>query len=96
MSKVRSELGDTIGYAGCPEECLRKSTIVVLANRLKEFEKVEWFAGQNTTVIDDWRCLSAEAREQVGRYVPPGAGPDEDRLEWLERALGAKLDLLIH
>lgn len=96
MSNVRNELGDAIGYAGSPEECLRESAVVVLTNPLKEFEKIDWLAGRNATVIDGWRCLSLEAQERVGRCLPLGVGPDEERLKWLERVLGAKLDLLTH
>lgn len=96
MSNVRNELGDAIGYARCPEECLRESTVVVLTNPLKEFDNIDWFAGQHATVIDGWRCLSVEAQKQVGQYVPLGVGPDENRLEWLERNLGARLNLLTH
>jgi UDPglucose 6-dehydrogenase len=89
-------LGNTVRFTQSAEECLRESDLTVVANQLREFANVDWSAGAATTIVDCWRCLSTEAIERVGKYVPLGQGPSDDVGAWIQRKVGDDFEQLTH
>jgi UDPglucose 6-dehydrogenase len=94
MPEARRAMGNTMHFSSSAEACLRESTLVVIANPLPEFSTVDWAAGAATTVVDCWRCLSAEAIGRVTKYVPLGRGPAGDVAAWIRRRVGDDFEQL--
>jgi len=88
MPEAVRVMGDAIHISRSAEACLRESTLVVIANPLREFRDVDWSAGVATTVADCWRCLSPEAIGRVAKYVPLGRGPSGNVAGWIRERVG--------
>ena len=88
MPEAGRAMGDLIHLSPSAEACLRESTLVVIANPLREFSHVDWSAGAATTVADCWRCLSQDAIGRVAKYIPLGRGPSGDVAGWIRRKVG--------
>jgi UDPglucose 6-dehydrogenase len=94
MEEAERATGGAIEFAPSAEACLRQSQIAIVVNPLKELTAIDWSAAQATTIVDCWRCLSAEAVRCVGRYIPLGQGPAHAVPDWLRRRVGEDFDLL--
>ncbi len=86
QDEARGILGDSVRYAGSAQACLAGATLVVLANPIAS--SVDWSAGAHATVVDCWRCLSAEDAARVATYVALGRGapvaerPRDPVMQW--------------
>jgi len=94
MPEASRSMGNAIHLARSAEECLRESTLAVIANPLREFSAVDWSAGAATTLVDCWRCLSPDAIGRVAKYVPLGRGPAGDVAPWIRRKVGDDFEQL--
>jgi len=94
MAETRKLIGDRIGYASSLQDCLQRSDVVVIVNPLREVNAIDWPAFPETTVIDCWRCLPANAADQIEHYVPLGKGPSRDFTGWASQTVGEYFDLL--
>jgi UDPglucose 6-dehydrogenase len=94
MSQARRALGERIVFSETAEDCVRASSLTVIALPLPELEQIDWSAAGATTVLDCWRCAPAEAVRKAARYVALGCGPETDVASWLENTAGDHFRLL--
>ncbi len=94
ISETYNVIGDRIGYASSPQDCLRRSDLVVIVNPLREVQEIDWSAFSETIVIDCWRCLPPASAAQLRHYIPLGQGPDRDFAGWAGQTVGEYFDLL--
>jgi UDPglucose 6-dehydrogenase len=96
LDSARRLAGTCIDLADTAESCMRGAQAVIISIPLAELRTIDWSAAAGSTVIDCWRCLPREIASDLARYVPLGRGPDGSVAEWLERSIGARLDLLVN
>jgi UDPglucose 6-dehydrogenase len=94
ISETCNLIGDRIGYASSPLDCLERSDVVVIVNPLREVKEIDWPAFAGTTVIDCWRCLPPANAAQLRHYIPLGHGPDRDFGAWAGQTVGEYFDFL--
>jgi UDPglucose 6-dehydrogenase len=94
MPEARHALGDRIMFAETAEDCVRASSLTVIAIPLPELEQIDWSAARATTLLDCWRCAPGEATAEAARYVALGCGPEIDVATWLEDTAGDHYRLL--
>lgn len=75
---ARKLLNGSIRFAGCVEECVQESDVIVITTPWKEFRSIEpkvlERAGSPRTIIDCWRLLDPLVYEKIADYVPLGIG----------------------
>lgn len=89
---ARQILGDKITFVESGNECLKKASLTVVINPLKELQALDWSNAK--MVIDCWRCLNSDQRKCIEHYIPLGQGEEPDRREWFTACLRSKLELL--
>ena len=78
------------------EECMQRSNTLVIGNPLAELGGLDWSAAARSTVVDSWRCLPDHIAATLPNYMPLGQGPARPLTQWLDAALGHRLDLLVN
>jgi UDPglucose 6-dehydrogenase len=94
MDEVRRAIGDRIEYASSGDDCVKRSDVLIVANPLGELSSIDWTLARHATVVDCWRCLSADASAHAGRYVPLGRAHAADVAAWLTRVAGDAFRIL--
>jgi len=75
---ARKLLNGSVRFAGCAEECVQESDVIVITTPWKEFRRIEpkvlERAGSPRTIIDCWRLLDQSVYEKIADYIPLGIG----------------------
>lgn len=72
MPEISGLSGEQVVIAETPEDCLRGSSVCVLATEWREFEHIDPEAFSGVTVIDCWRMLPTECIARAKKYIPLG------------------------
>jgi UDPglucose 6-dehydrogenase len=95
IAEAQRALGNRIAFVASAEECLRRSTVAVITVPLRELTSVDWQSASHVTMVDCWRCLSAEAARWFARYIPLGRGPAADVASWLDQIADGRFSQLV-
>lgn len=70
------------------DECIELADLIVIVNPLEEIKSATWRNPDSLIVVDCWRCLPQQTRDEVKQYVGLGLNSNSKVASWVRTELG--------